>query len=135
MGVRKKPGKRIAIITGIVLLVIVSLGVTLSIVPTLGFQIPFNEWAWKHHPVERIRYYMSDDLVKKLNTEKPNIEQVADLLGNEMMGGHQIQVGDKSLTYFLCTPPFTFISLSMYTLEIWFEENGSFQGAKVFFSD
>ena len=78
---------------------------------------------------------MSDDLVKKLNTEKPNIEQVAEMLGREMMGGHDIQVGDKYVTYFLRTPPFLLIGLDMYTLDICFEEDGSFIKASVNFSD
>ena len=127
--------KRLAKLTGIILLVIVVLCVTISITPTFGQQIPFNEWIWKHHPVRRIRYFMSDDLVKKLNTEKPNIEQVTELLGHEMMGGHHIQVGDTWVRYFLRTPPFLLFGLDMYTLDIWFDEDGSFQEARVIFSD
>ena len=135
MGKQKQSTKRIIKLTGIILLVIVALCVTISITPTFGQQIPFNEWVWKHHPVEKIRYFMSDDLVKKLNTKKPNIEQVAELLGPETMGGHHIQVGDKWVTYFLRTPPFLLIGLDMYTLDICFEEDGSFIKASVNFSD
>lgn len=135
MGDEKQSNKRTAKITKIILMVIVAFCVTISIMPTLGMQIPFNEWAWKHYPVQRIRYYMSDDLVQKLNAEKPNIEQVAELLGDEMMGGHLIQVGDKWVSYFLGTPPFLLIGLAMYTLEIYFDEDGSFQEAAVLFSD
>lgn len=130
-----KSTKRIVKLTGIILLVIVFICVTISITPTFGLQIPFNEWVWKHHPVQKIRYYMSDDLVTKLNIEKPNIEEVAELLGPEMMGGHLIQVGDKWVTYFLKTPPFHFMGLDMYTLDICFEEDGSFIEASVNFSD
>ena len=135
MGKQKQSTKRIIKLTGIILLVIVALCVIISITPTFGLQIPFNEWVWKHHPVQKIRYFMSDDLIEKLNTEKPNIEQVAELLGPEMMGGHHIQVGDKWVTYFLRTPPFLLIGLDMYTLDIWFDEDGSFQEARVVFSD
>ncbi len=78
---------------------------------------------------------MSDDLVEKLNTEKPTIEQVAELLGHQMMGGHHIQVGDRWVSYFLRTPPFLLFGLDMYTLDIWFDDDGSFQEARVVFSD
>ena len=135
MGKQKQSTKRIIKLIGIILLVIVALCVTIWITPTFGQQIPFNEWVWKHHPVQKIRYFMSDDLVNKLKTEKPNIEQVAELLGPEMMGGHHIQVGDRWVSYFLRTPPFLLIGLDMYTLDIWFDEDGSFIKASVNFSD
>jgi len=135
MEIQKQSTKRIAKLIGIILLVIVVLCVTISISPTFGRQVPFNEWVWKHHPVHKVRYFMSDDLVEKLNTEKPTIEQVAELLGHEMMGGHHIQVGDRWVSYFLRTPPFLLIGLDMYTLDIWFDEDGSFIKASVNFSD
>lgn len=78
---------------------------------------------------------MSDDLVEKLNTEKPTIEQVAELLGHQMMGDHHIQVGDRWVSYFLRTPPFLLFGLDMYTLDIWFDDDGLFQEARVVFSD
>jgi hypothetical protein len=62
-------------------------------------------------------------------------EQVAELLGHQMMGGHHIQVGDRWVSYFLRTPPFLLIGLDMYTLDIWFDDDGSFQEARVVFSD
>ena len=127
----KRKAKRI----GIILLAILALCITYSITPTLGRQIPFNEWAWKHHPIHKIRYYMSESLVEKLNTEKPSIEQTAEILGHEMMGGHQVQRGDTYICYFLMTPPLLLFGLDMYTLNIWFTEEGAFQSAKVIFSD
>ena len=43
---------------GIILLVIAIpvLCVAHLITPTFGRQIPFNEWAWKHYPVQKIRW-------------------------------------------------------------------------------
>lgn len=134
MGSKGKSIKRVAKTTGLILLVIVVLCVTISITPTLGQQIPFNEWIWKHHPIHKIRYFMSDDLVNKLNTEKPNIEQVADMLGQDL-SDRPIHVGDKWLSYLLRTPPFLLIGLDMYTLDICFDEEGSFLSASVVFSD
>ena len=57
--------------TGIILIVIAALCITCSISPTLGFQVPFNQWIWKHHPVKKIRDYMSEARVEKLRKESP----------------------------------------------------------------
>lgn len=120
---------------GVIFLIITVLCVFHTITPTFGLQIPFNEWVWKNYPIHRIRYYMSESLVEKLNKEKPNIEQTADLLGQESMGESRITSGDTLITYFLMTPTFHLIGLDMYTLEIAFTNDGSFQTAKVVFSD
>ena len=77
--------------TGIILIVIAALCITCSISPTLGFQVPFNQRIWKHHPVKKIRYYVL----------KPDV----------------------------------FIGLAMYSLEITFNEDGSFKSAGVSYSD
>ena len=127
----KRKTKRI----GLILLIILVLCITYSITPTLGRQIPFNEWTWKHHPIHKIRYYMSESLIEKMNAEKPDIMQVAEMLGPEMMGGHRIQVGDKWVCYFLRTPTFLIMGLDMYTLDIYFNEDGSYQSASMVFSD
>ena len=119
----------------LILLILVSLCLIHSVFPTFGKQIPFNEWMWKHYPVHKIRYYMSESLIEKMNAEKPDIMQVAEMLGPEMMGGHRIQVGDKWVTYFLRTPTFLIMGMDMYTLEISFNEEGSYQSSSVFFSD
>lgn len=120
---------------GIILLVMAVLCVTCLVAPTFGQQIPFNEWGWKHYPVHKIRYYMSESLVEKLNAEKPNIEQTAEMLGQVMMGGHQVQLGDTYICYFLKTSPFSIMSLEMYTLNIYFDKEGTFKSAKVACSD
>jgi len=78
---------------------------------------------------------MSESLVEKLNTEKPSIEQTAEMLGHETMGDNQVQRGNTHICYFLMNPPLLFIGLDMYTLDIWFNEEGTFQSAKVVFSD
>ena len=76
---------------------------------------------------------MSESLIEKMNAEKPDIMQVAEMLGPEMMGGHRIQVGDKWVSYFLRTP--TLMGIDMYTLDFFFNEDGSYQSASVVFSD
>ena len=91
---------------GLIFLIIAALCVFHMITPTFGLQIPFNEWVWKNDPNHRIRYYMSESLVEKLNTEKPDIMQTADMLGQESMGGSRITSGDTHVTYFLMPPPF-----------------------------
>ena len=128
---RGKPIKRIVI----GFLAIVVLFIAYSKKPTFGRQIRFNEWAWKHYPFTRIKYYMSDSLVKKLNIEKPTIEQTAEMLGYEDMVGNRIKLGDEHITYFLMTPTFYVFGLGMYTLNIDFRKDGSFESAVVSFDD
>ena len=55
---------------GVVLLVLAGLYIVLSITPTFGRQIPFNQWAWEHNPFHKVRYFMSDSIIEWLNTEK-----------------------------------------------------------------
>lgn len=50
----KRTTKRI----GIILIVIAALCITCSISPTLGFQVPFNQWIWKHHPGDTYLFYV-----------------------------------------------------------------------------
>ncbi len=102
-----------------------------SVTPTFGRQIPFNQWVWKHYPVQKIRYYMSDSLVEKLNSEKPSIEETIDMLGEDLLGDHHL--GDTSLFYVL--KPGAFIGLAMYSLNITFNEDGSYDSAGIFYSD
>lgn len=78
---------------------------------------------------------MSESLVQKLNTEKPDIMQIADMLGQESMEGRRITSGDTHASYFLMTPSFYLMGLAMYTLEIEFTNEGSFLSAEVVFSD
>ena len=112
---RGKPIKRIVI----GFLVILVLCIVYSKIPTFGRQIRF----------------MSDSLVKKLNTEKPTIEQTAEMLGYEDMVGNRIKLGDEHITYFLMTPTFYVFGLGMYTLNIDFRKDGSFESAEVSFDD
>ena len=123
----KRTTKRI----GIILIVIAALCITCSISPTLGFQVPFNQWIWKHHPVHKIRYYMSESLVEKLNKEKPSVEETIDLLGEDLLGDHH--AGDTYLFYIL--KPGAFIGLAMYSLSITFNEDGSYDSAGIVYSD
>ena len=123
----KRTTKRI----GIILIVIAALCITCSISPTLGFQVPFNQWIWKHHPVHKIRYYMSGSLVEKLNKEKPSLEETINMLGDDFFGDYH--PGDTYLSYYLKSG--ALIGLAMYTLDVSFNEDGSFIGANVCYSD
>jgi len=122
----KKSTKTIAI----TFIVIIGLCIICMIWPTLGQQVPFNEWVWKHHPVHKTRYYMSDSLVEKLNTECPTREETTALLGPEPDGFIQ---DETHLSYWLHSPGL--IGLKMYSLEIDFADDGTFMGAKVVYSD
>ena len=68
---------------GVVLLVLAGLYIVLSIPPTFGRQIPFNQWAWEHNPFHKVRYFMSDSIIEWLNTEKPSIGETVKKLGTD----------------------------------------------------
>jgi len=74
---------------------------------------------------------MSDSLIEKLNKEKPSVGQTIDLLGDDILGDYH--PGDTSLMYVL--KPGALIGLSMYTININFNENGSFNSAGIVYSD
>lgn len=74
---------------------------------------------------------MSESLVAKLNTEKPNIEQTIEMLGHNWMGDYEVKLGDKYVLYYLKTPPFVLIGWDMYYLDLEFYEDGSFLSAEV----
>ena len=120
---------------GLIFLIIAALCVVHMITPTFGLQIPFNEWVWKNDPNDRIRYYMSNSLVEKLNEEQPDVLHTAEMLGQVSMGGRHIESWDTHVTYFLMTPPFYLMGLAMYTLEIDFNEDGTFKSVGVVYSD
>lgn len=114
----------------IILIVIIDLCIVCMICPTLGQQVPFNEWIWKHHPVHKTRYYMSNSLVEKMNTERPTREETTAMLGPEPDGFIQ---EENHLSYWLRSPGL--IGLQMYSLEIDFNDDGSFKNAAVVYSD
>ena len=64
--------------------VLVDLVILCGIAPTLWQQVPFNQWVWEHHPVRKVRYYMSESLIEKLNKERPSYEETLTLLGEDM---------------------------------------------------
>lgn len=68
---------RIKRLIWIALGIIAVLVVIHSVSPTLGMQAPFNQWVWKHYPVQKIRYYMSDSLIEKLNNFAQYIDNQA----------------------------------------------------------
>lgn len=122
-----KKSTKVIVIT---LIVIIGLCIVCVIWPTLGQQVSFNEWVWKHHPVHKTRYYMSDSLVEKLNIERPSLEETIAMLGPEPTGFIQ---GETHLSYWLHSPGL--IGLKMYSLEIDFNDDGTFKGAGVVYSD
>ena len=115
---------------GLIFLIIAALCVVHMITPTFRLQIPFNEWVWKHYPVQKIRYYMSDSVLEWLNTEQPSQEEIMAKLGTDT---DPFTPTRTSLTYLLMSP--NLIGLAMYTLEIDFNEDGTFKSAEVVYSD
>lgn len=73
---------------------------------------------------------MSDSLVEKLNIERPSLEETIAMLGPEPTGFIQ---GETHLSYWLHSPGL--IGLKMYSLEIDFNDDGTFKGAGVVYSD
>lgn len=119
----KKP-VRYLIIT---FLVLAAACLTMVISPTFGRQVPFNEWAWKHHPVQKVRYYMSDLILEWLNKEKPSREAVMDKLGDGKLDEIFPSSNSDQLIYWLMSKGF----LGVYALAIDFNADGSFQEATI----
>jgi hypothetical protein len=119
----KKP-VRYLIIT---LLVLAVACLTMVISPTFGRQVPFNEWTWKHHPVQKVRYYMSDSILEWLNKEKPSREAVMDKLGDGKLDEISPSSNSYQLIYWLMSKGF----LGVYALAIDFNADGSFQEATI----
>ena len=123
----KKP-VRYLIITFLVLAVAC---LTMVISPTFGRQVPFNEWAWKHHPVQKVRYYMSDSILEWLNKEKPSREAVMDKLGDGIFDEISPSSNSDQLIYWLMSKGF----LGVYALAIDFNADGSFKEATILCQD
>ena len=119
----KKP-VRYLIIT---FLVLAAACLTMVISPTFGRQVPFNEWAWKHHPVQKVRYYMSDSILEWLNKEKPSREAVMDKLGDGTFDEISPSSNSDQLIYWLMSKGF----LGVYALAIDFNADGSFKEATI----
>ena len=119
----KKP-VRYLIIT---FLVLAAACLTMVISPTFGRQVPFNEWAWKHQPVQKVRYYMSDSILEWLNKEKPSREAVMDKLGDGKLDEISPSSNSDQLIYWLMSKGF----LGVYALAIDFNADGSFQEATI----
>lgn len=115
---------------GITLIVIAYLCIVVMMSPTLGRQVPFNRWMWHHHPVHKVRYYMSESLVEKLNCECPSQEETVALLGKPGVGSTS---SDSHISYFLKGGGL--MSIAMHTLEIYFDDEGAFVSAEVDYSD
>lgn len=84
-------------------------------------QIPFNQKQWLK---EINRYHMTDSLIEKLNEEKPRRSEIFDLLGKPKLDG---RIKDNEVSYWLKSEGF----LTMYVLDIYFDEFGNFEFASV----
>lgn len=73
---------------------------------------------------------MSDSVLEWLNTEQPSQEGIMDKLGSET---DPFTPTRRSVTYLLMSP--NLIGIAMYTLEIDFNEDGTFKSAGVVYSD
>lgn len=118
---------------GVVLLVLAGLYIVLSITPTFGRQIPFNQWAWEHNPFHKVRYFMSDSIIEWLNTEKPSIGETVKKLGTDEIADIEYKPGDTVLEYFLKSG--LIIGPDYYTLIIFFNGNGSFKDVVISHED
>lgn len=108
---------------GVFFLVIIILCLICKVSPTLEQQIPFNQKIWKYHPVRKIRYYMSDSVMKWLNTEHPTYDMVLNKLGTEKEPFDP--QGDRThLSYLLKIGMFS-LGMDWYVLEINFNEDGT----------
>ncbi|WP_407426770.1 hypothetical protein [Treponema sp.] len=91
-------------------------------------QIAFDVHQWKSG---KNRYYMTDSLVKKLETEQPTRAKILDLLGTpELSGGTQ----ETELSYFLKSDEILF-GLAMSEFCVRFNADGTFLSAQVIHSD
>ncbi|MBR1493385.1 MAG: hypothetical protein IJ610_11700 [Bacteroidaceae bacterium] len=107
-----------------VTLFVFSVLLTANVSPTLGQQVPFNQLIWKNPPVRKIRFYMSESLVKKLKQERPNITEVQSMLGKSDFGNQTTE-----LTYVLKNSGF--IGINVDVLFIQFDKQGEFVDAGV----
>ena len=107
-----------------VTLLVLSALLTANVSPTLGQQVPFNQLIWKNPPVRKIRFYMSESLVKKLRQERPNITEVQSMLGKSDFGNENTE-----LTYVLKNNGF--LGINVDVLFIQFDEEGEFVNAGV----
>ncbi len=67
---------------------------------------------------------MTDSLIEKLNKEKPRRSEIFDLLGKPKLDG---RIKDNEVSYWLKSEGF----LTMYVLDIYFDEFGNFESASV----
>ena len=117
----KKNTKRL----GLIIAIVAVLCLVCKISPTLEQQVPFNRWVWNHHPVQKIRYYMSDSIIKWLKTEHPTFDEVINKLGIEK---EPFDPRDRSqLTYLLKKEVF----MDWYVLVIDFNDRDSVIKARV----
>ena len=91
-------------------------------------QISFNSQQWKSG---KNRYYMTESLIKKLDSEKPDRTEILNLLGTpELEGATQ----GNELSYFLKSDGL-FFGLAMSELCVCFNADGTFLSAQVVHTD
>lgn len=87
-------------------------------------QIAFDAQKWQKG---KHRYEMTTSLIAKLDAEKPNKNEVLELLGRPELG----RVLEKEISYFLKADGF----ISGWELYIYFDDNGIYKSAEVSYFD
>ncbi len=105
--------------------------------PTLGRQVPFNSWCWNHahYPFGRVRYYMSESLMERLESTRPTYSEAYELLGKDRWdifndGYWKKQTENHELEYLLMSR--LTLGWDEYYLNIIFDEQGNYE--KVYIS-
>ena len=91
-------------------------------------QIDFDAHQWKSG---KNRYYMTDSLVKKLESEQPTRAEILDLLGTPELSG---RIQESDFSYFLKSDEILF-GLAMSEFCVRFNADGTFLSAQVIHSD
>lgn len=71
---------------------------------------------------------MTDSLIEKLNKEKPNRQQILNLLGKPKLEG---RIADNEVDYFLKSEDF----FTVWVFAVNFDDGGNFESAKVLCED
>ena len=85
---------------------------------TLGIQIPFNKTFWEKNIDNRIRYYMTADIIESINKQQLSKQEVISKLGEPYF-----KYGDTHIGYFL-KPDNLFFGLAYSNLLIEFDKHG-----------
>ena len=85
---------------------------------TLGMQVPFNKTLWEKNIDNRIRYYMTANIIESINKQQLSKQEVISKLGEPYF-----KYGDTHIGYFL-KPDNLFFGLAYSNLLIEFDKHG-----------